>query len=280
MVHNYMRPVLGLAAVTILATTAAAQQTAGQASERFESAMRPTFKAASIKPNTSGDTVAGISSTADGLFVRNYTLQKLIRTAYGVQDDQITSAGPNWVNSQRYDVEAKMDRSVADQLQKLGSAERSLETLRMLQALLADRFRLTFHTETEQIPVYALVIAENGLKLQRAMAGDTYPNGIKGLGDRPVGAGATLGAPGKFVGQGVPIAKLVELLSDEYHLRRTVLDKTGLTDRYDFTLQWKPDDGNASLFTPIQEQLGLNLESETGSREILVVDHAEKPSEN
>lgn len=102
--------------------------------------------------------------------------------------------------------------------------QQGLETLRMLQALLADRFRLTFHAEIEPVQVYALVIAENGLKLQRALAGDTYPNGIKGPGDRPIGARATSGEPGKFVAQGVAIAKLVEVLSDEYHLRRTVLE--------------------------------------------------------
>jgi uncharacterized protein (TIGR03435 family) len=207
----------------------------------------------------------------------NVTLHGLIRRAYDVQDDQILG-GPDWLNSEGYDIDAKLEKSVFDELQKLGPDQRVLESKRTLQAFLADRFKLSLHSETKEVPVYAMVIARNGLKIQRAIPGDTYPNGLKRPDGVPIGAGNWLEA-GKFVGQGVPIAALVQFLSEHY-LHRTVLDKTGLTGKYDFTLQLTPDESQAAIFTAIQEQLGLKLESQKGPAELLVIDHAEKPLEN
>jgi uncharacterized protein (TIGR03435 family) len=246
-------------------------------SQAQNTASAPVFEVSSIKENNSGDPIVGILSTPDSFTATNYTLQRLIRLAYGVQDSQIFG-GPNWLNSEKYDIEAKMDSSVADELRKLSFDEHKVVVDGMLQALLAERFGLTLHHETVQVPVYALVIAENGLKLQRAIPGDTYPNGFKRSDDVPIGAG-DWSQPGKFVGQGVPIASLLQVLSEHY-LHRTVLDKTALTDKYDFTLQWAPVESQAAIFTAIQEQLGLKLESQKGPLEILVIDHAEKPSEN
>jgi uncharacterized protein (TIGR03435 family) len=170
----------------------------------------------------------------------------------------------------------------------------------MLQALLADRFKLSIHRETKELPVYALVAAKNGPKLQEAKADATYPNGIKGPDGVARGGMMRIGG-GEVTGQGLPIANLTRMLSQQ--LGRTVIDKTGLTGKYDFTLQWTPDEsqgpmfkgadgappgGNPappessgpSLFTAIQEQLGLKLESQKGPVEIIVIDHVEKPSQN
>ena len=291
MIKNYISPLLGLALVSISGTAATAQQkstdpaTVTSAMGRsfslggYESTIEPVFKVVSIKPNKSGDALVGIQSTTDGFTAKNYTLQKLIRVAYGIQGDQI-SGGPNWLNSLRYDVDAKMDGSVADELQKLSTIQHKAAMDGMLQALLADRFGLRLHKENEEVPVYALVIAENGLKLQRAIPGDTYPNGFKSDDGVPLGVGCW-SQPGQLVGQGVPIAPLVQDLSEHY-LHRTVLDKTGLTDNYDFALQWTPDEsqGESAIFKAVEEQLGLKLELQKGSREILVIDHAEKPLEN
>jgi uncharacterized protein (TIGR03435 family) len=286
---NYIGPLLGMVLVSLSGTTATAQQKNSEPATvisgmgrsfsvgGYASTIEPAFDVVSIKPNKSGDALVGIQSTTDGFTATNYTLQKLIRVAYGVQDDQI-SGGPNWLNSLRYDVDAKMDGSVAEELQKLSSNQHKVVVGGMLQALLADRFGLRLHKENEEIPVYALVIAENGLKLQRAIPGDTYPNGFKSDGGVPLGVGCW-SQPGKLVGQGVPITPPVQDLSERY-LHRTVLDKTGLIDNYDFTLQWTPDEGHGAIFKALEEQLGLKLESQKGSREILVIDHAEKPSEN
>lgn len=274
MIKNYIGPLFGLALVSIFGTMATAQQKTSE-----EAA--PLFDAVSIKPNTSVGTSTVLRSGANGFSATNYTLQKLIRVAYGVEDDQI-SGGPNWLNSLRYDVEARTDSSAVNELRKLSPNQRKAVVDSMLQALLTDRFRLILRHETREVPVLALVIADGGLKLQRAIPGDTYPEGIKGKDDRPAGAGTISEQPGRLVGQGIPISKLVEILSDEYHLSRTVLDKTGLTDNYDFTLQWTPGEsqGESAIFTAIQEQLGLKLEPQKGSREILVIDDAEKPLED
>jgi bla regulator protein blaR1 len=250
------------------------------------------YEVASIKPNKSGNPMVAIRATPDGLTIQKFTLHRLILFAYGIQDDQI-SGGPSWLNSEAYDIEAKMDKSVVDEMQKLSEVQRKLERQLMLQALLADRFQLSLRRETKELPVYALVIGKNGPKIQPSKPGDAYPNGLKGDGDRPLGAGALLlPEKGKLVGQGVPIESLAKTLSRDLRGRiadRMVVDKTGLTGNFDFTLQWtpeesegppSPDSSGPSIFTAIQEQLGLKLESQKAPVEILVIDHVEKPSEN
>jgi uncharacterized protein (TIGR03435 family) len=252
------------------------------------------FDVASIKANKSGSNMVRMMVGPDRLTAVGATLQMLIQNAYEIQDFQI-AGGPKWANSDRYDIEAKMDGSAVEKLQTLSMDQRALESRRMLQALLADRFRLAFHRETKDLPGYALVIAKNGPKVHDAKPGDTYPNGIKGP-DGHDGAGLMIirGNGGPLTGQGVPIANLVQVLSQQ--LGEIILDNTGLTGKYDFTLQWTPDErtgpgssrsddappdsSGPSIFTAIQEQLGLKLESRKVPVEVLVIDHVEPPSEN
>src|SRR5207237_6680970 len=135
--------------------------------------------------------------------VTNFTLQKLIQWAYGVQSDRI-SGGPAWLNSQGYDIDAKVGESIINELHELSPNQRFTEQNRMLQALLADRFKLPFHRDTKEVSAYALTIAKNGPKLQEAKPGDTYPNGFKDDHGSPVGAGIFPPMrPSKLVGQGV-----------------------------------------------------------------------------
>jgi len=148
-----------------------------------------------------------------------------------------------------------------------------------LRALLADRFQLTLHRETKELPVYSLVIANNGPKIQQAKPGDTYPNGMK-CGDRPCGAGALMEPEkNKLVGQGVPLAPLVRLLSQRLG-GRIVVDNTGLKGNYDLTLQWAADGSPAAILTGTQEQLGLKLEPTKVPTQVLVIDSIERPSDN
>jgi|SRR5208283_1551698 len=282
-----------------------AKQTLAQSQDQSQTAIAPMFKVASITPNKSDNGMFRMMFEPDGFSATSVTLRMLIRTAYGVEDNRISGA-PKWLNSERYDIEAKTDSSVADELGKLSEDKRNVERRRMLQALLTDRFKLALHRETKELAVYALVIAENGPKLREAKPGDTYPNGFKGP-DGGSGAGmfhmgTYSGGRGELIGQGLPMATLVQLLSER--LQSTVLDNTGLRGNYDFTLQWAADVSQApppaplnmsqqgtgsappldssvpSIFTAIQEQLGLKLESQKGPGEILVIVHAEKPSEN
>jgi len=256
------------------------------------------FESASIKPHKSSGAVemSRVSFTPYGFTATNVTLQTLIRDVYRVQESQI--AGPaDLLNSDRYDIEARMEKSVADELRKLDPYQSLPERQRMLQSLLADRFKLTIHRESKELPVYALAIAESGPKLQEAQHGDTYANGIKGPDGRPGGPGNIRIGRDTLTGQALSMADFVRALSDQ--LGRPVLDKTGLTGRYDLNLQWTPDDSQlpmfkatgtpsasqsaasgSSLFTTMQDQLGLKLESQDSPVEILVIDHVEKPSEN
>ena len=162
----------------------------------------------------------------------------------------------------------------------------------MLQTLLADRFQLKAHRETRDLPVYYLVVTKDGPKLKQATTGDTYPNGVKEA------TGANTGvmrlARGQLTAHAVPISNILSALTQV--TGRTVLDKTGLTGRYDVNLTWMPDepvptpgsDGTAqttsatsesapSIFTAIQEQLGLKLESGKGPVDCLIVDHVAPP---
>jgi uncharacterized protein (TIGR03435 family) len=269
------------------------------------------FEVASIKPDKSATTSNGltrvrVNPAPDGFTASGVNLVQLISYAYGsptsfsvlgafnrdqlyFQKDPITRA-PDWFRAERFDVDARMETSVADALQKLSPDDRYLARQQMLQSLLAERFKLTVHHETKELPVFALVIAKNGLKIRESKSGDA-PSSGGGRG----GAGSfeVKGRGGPIVAEGVPIATLVQFLSRQ-PLGRSVVDKTGLSGKYDFTLQWTPDDLQSttseggppldspwpSLFTALQEQLGLKLEPQKGPVQTLVVDHAEKPSGN
>jgi len=263
-----------------------ATQTQAQSQGQNPTAVAPAFEVASIKPNKSDHGVFRMMFAPDGFSATSVTLQMLIRTAYDVQEEQIPGA-PSWFGSEYYDIEAKMDRSVTDELSKLSEDQRNIERRRMLRALLSNRFQLTLHRETKELGVYSLVIAGNGSKLQEAKPGDTYPNGFKGpdggSGARMFRMGTYVGGAGELAGQGLPIASqvrpsLVGLLTQQ--LGRPVLDKTGLVGDYDFTLKWRPNGDEGSIFAAIQDQLGLKLESQEGPVEVLVIDHVERPSEN
>ena len=294
----------GLAAVAMPVVFGLLNTTQGRAQSQAASTVDSKFvyEVASIKPNKSGDNRIRLMVTPDSLSATGATPQMLIVSAYGIQDDHQISGAPDWLQSERYDIEAKMDSAIADELRKIDSDDqRRAARQHMLQALLADRFKLTIHRESKELPIYTLVIAKGGPKLPEAKPGDTYPNGFKGPEGRP-GTGMMRGRDGHVTGQGVPLANLVGMLSRQ--LGRTVIDKTGLAGKYDFTLQWTPDESQGpmfkgadggpqgsnsvappesagpSLFTAIQEQLGLKLESQKGPVEIIVIDHVEKPSEN
>ena len=228
----------------------------------------------------------------------------LVRVAYNVYGFQI-SGGPSWINSEIYSIDAKEPDSLAEEMQKLPIAQQEEIKRLLVQSLLADRFKLRLHRETRMLPVYALVIAKDGPKLHEAKPGDTYPNGMRGP-DGRAGAGAigeeSISKTARAIsGQGISIAPLVPYLSRE--VKRTVLDQTGLKGKYDIRLEWNPDlsaagmvpgpeDGKPgtasapppessmpSIFTALQEQLGLKLVSTKGPVEILVIDHIEMPSE-
>ena len=260
----------------------------------------PVYDVASIRPHKNTGDMMVLKYGPNGFTAINQSLRSLIREAYRVGDDQITQT-PSWLNSERYDIDAKADQSTIDELHKLPEDQRKDERQRMLQALLADRFKLSVHFETKPGPIYALVVAKKGPKLQEARPDNSYSYGIKGFDGQPLGPHRTRMGSGELTVQALPMATVAHLLS--MHIGRTVVDRTGLMGNYDFTLLWTPQQGETAvfggpeggqlhaenappessgptLFEALQEQLGLKLESQKGPAEVLIIDHAEKPSEN
>ena len=245
-------------------------------------ATAPKFEVASIKPHDPARACCTLANAGGGrLTVVGLTVKMLIGTAYRVRDFQVFG-GPAWMNSDRFDIEAKAE-AVTDM-----SAERSPL---LLQSLLRDRFELRLHTETRQLPIYELVRAKSGPKLH-AVPAPTKPEA--GAPDPPPQPGDAL-HPGAFrwsvgdiSGSAVAMDKFVGVLA--MLVGRPVIDKTGLTGFFDIKLQWTLDRGpqpspnddtsGPSLFTAIQEQLGLRFESAKGPVEAIVVDSLEKPSDN
>lgn len=227
---------------------------------------------------------------------KNVTLRMPIQRAYGVEDYQISS-GVKWLSSDAYNIEAKVDASVAERLRKVTREQRRIEQQPRLQHLLAERWKLELYHETKELPVYALVIAKGGFKMQEAKPGDSDANAIKSRGNvvRPGNMEFGWGLRGRVVS----IAYLARMLSRQ-HWGSPVVHTTGLKGTYDFTLKWTPDQEGSSvsketvtgqdvdesssvgpsLFVAIQAQLGLKLKSQRAPVDILVIDHVEKPSEN
>lgn len=230
----------------------------------------PSFEVASIKPDPYKGQQGriGIGTSGNRLTVEHQGLAALITFAYDIQDFQL-SGGPSWVYAGPMDPDAYQFTAKAE-----GDAIPTKDQFqRMLQALLADRFQLKVHRETKDLPAYALVIAKNGHKLKVATADPDVH---------------TLWNSGRVVehysGKKVPMTELTFVLRTQ--TGRPVVDKTGLTGSYDFDLQWAHEDAPAgdaaapSIFTAVQEQLGLKLESTKAPFETVIVDHAEKPTEN
>jgi uncharacterized protein (TIGR03435 family) len=249
----------------------------------------------------------GIKLLPDGFSMQGATAKKMILIAGGLADDSgyglhegskdvLISGLPNWAESMKFDVQAKMDEETAAAFKNLPVQQQKLQRLQMLRSLLADRFQLKFHSATRNIPVYALVIAKGGLKLKEADTNNLYAHGQQ-LNNSPLGRGSII-MTGVLIGQGITIAHLIDLLNyPDCELDRVVVDETGLTKEYDVTLRWAtfqpggsstvegarsavPDNTVLSIFTALQEQLGLKLKPTKAPIDIIVVDHIEKPSEN
>ena len=238
---------------------------------------KPEFEVASIRQNVSADEHARshiYSASTDGIYrTVNAPLKMLLESAFNIPEARIIGV-PSSIASVKFDIEAKSDATLSQQLGKLPSDQARAIKRQMLQALLADRFKLASHFENRDLPIYALVVAKNGPLIKPSQASGTTINGGNGL--------------IAVQGSDNTVALFAERLS--LVLGRVVVDKTGLAGRYDITLKWAPDDTSAtasgasngpSIFTAIQEQLGLKLESTSVFPcRSLVIDHLEMPSEN
>jgi uncharacterized protein (TIGR03435 family) len=236
------------------------------------------FEVASIRPGNPEINRVGMQFTPGGMQASNVTLKFLIMMAYDVQPQQV-SGGPGWMDSDRFNVNAKGPEGEAGLSPE---AHRQL-TRQRLQALLAERFALVVRKESKEMTGYALVVAKGGPKMTESPSPES--RGIRQN-------------RGELNGQGISMDLLARQVGIQ--LGRRVVDKTGLTGRYDFTLKWSPQPGEGgllgrpgaavpgeaaessgpSLFTALQEQLGLRLESQKVAGDLIVVERADKPSEN
>lgn len=235
----------------------------------------PVFEVATIKPSDPNQRRLFSIGTTQVSAVGT-TVSDLIVFAYSVHVRQIGGA-PAWVESDKFDITGKPE----------GDGRPNPNQFRtMLQKLLADRFRLAFHRDKQQLTVYALMVGKNGPKLTKSEANSPIPQLVPR-------------APGDWPVRNATMEEVASVM--QAHLDRPVVDQTGLKGRFDFQLQWTPDettrfttasgpDGppkppegaetQPDLFTAIQQQLGLKLESTRAQTDVLVIDHIEKPSEN
>lgn len=296
-----MRSLLVCTAAALSVATALAQPPAA-----------PSFDVVSVKRNAS-PSGAMMRAMPGNLTAVGATVRQLIRQAYQLQDFQIVG-GPDWMNSDRFDVEARFDASTP-----VPGFEGPARMQAMLRTLLADRFNLVARRETRALPVYALVLARSDGRLGPQLTPSAVDCAALGRrGGPPPEAGRGRGAPpppgtpfslgprpqcggrsgfGQLIAGGAPMAQFVTQLSQM--TGRVVIDRTGLTGGYDIDLKWTPtpdqlpagppppgvelppiDPNGPSLFTALEEQLGLKLESERGPVEVLVIDRLEPPTEN
>jgi len=230
-----------------------------------QAAASPQFEVASVKPGSAdSSTSSGINTGHGKLDAHNVTLKRCIVGAYSVGPQQI-SGGPEWLDVDRFEILAKADQPIDD----------DAALMVMLQHLLAERFKLVLHTETRTVSAFVLEVAKNGPKLEKAVAGESSTNTSTGR------TGVTLDA------RNTDMDLFARVLARNADL--PVLNRTELAGIFNFKLHWtpastRPADAAAmegpSLFTAIQEQLGLRLRAQKAPVEVLVIDHVEKPSGN
>jgi len=253
-------------------------------------AQAPAFEVATVKPNKSGTTQANIGMLPNGISFVNLPLRAIIQFAYGINQPSKLVGVPDWAVTERYDISARAAGPV-------NTDERRL----MLQALLADRLKLVARLEKREVSILALMLARNDGKLGKNLVESTgcVPPGsaaakdAASAGTQTTVCGPKTGGAGRLVLIGTPIQQFTSLLAVMLG-GRTIVDKTGLTGRYDIDLTFTPeqplpvglnlppaDPNGPSIYTAVREQLGLKLESQRDQEEVLVIDHVERqPSEN
>lgn len=247
-------------------------------------AQGPSFDAVSVKVNRSGERNGRFTGNVGGITVTNNTLTDIVRNVWNVNRLQIVG-GPSWINDDRFDIVAKPPANSTRE-----------EITAMLKTMLAERFNLVVHMEMRPMPVYALVLARPDGKLgptirpSLAKCEPVLPGpGVTRPPPPPPLDGVTLPACGTNTGPGILRAAGIELSAFTRNMAggagRLIIDKTGLTGTFDMVLKFNPDPNDTtsdqpSLFTAMQEQLGLKLDAQTAPAEVLVIDRVEKPTEN
>ena len=237
----------------------------------------PAFEVASIKPSTPGDRGGKFVIMQGGhqFVVRNYRVKDLVAFAYNIPP-RLVSGGPAWAETDSYNILAATPREAHPNLD---------EQMAMMRTLLANRFRLAFHTEPKDMAVYLLTVAKGGVKFNESAKSDEQPPLVN-----TIYPAEKAFLPARNASMGQFASMLQRGVVD-----RPVVDKTDLTGKYDFDLEWTYDDtqfggnlppitsqnsGKPDLFAALQQQLGLRLESSKAAIDTIVIDGVQRPSEN
>ena len=266
----------------VMGATLSAQQPASDVA-------KASFEVASVKPNKSGDRGSRIGMSPNGRFTAtNVTLKQMVTTAYNLRNFQVIG-GPSWFDTDHFDIVATVGHEIMPT-----AAGPPAELIAMVRNLLADRFRLVAHTETKDMPIFTLVLARSDGKLGPQLIASTFDcEAAMRAGTPPPSGPATAASQGlpigpcsRRVGGGMLAVRTATMDALARTLAgivdRLVVDKTGLAGSFDGDLTWTPDPNvdtsGPSIFTALQEQLGLKLESARGPMEVLVIDRAELPT--
>jgi uncharacterized protein (TIGR03435 family) len=244
----------------------------------------PAFEAASVKPNKSGSLQVNFTPQPGGrLTATNVSLMDLIRMAYGTAGPfplNRVVGGASWLASDRFDIVAKAEGDSSTEQMQL-----------MMRSLIAERFKVAVHHETRERPIYSLVLARKDGRIGPGLR----HSDLDCSGPSPLSRACELSnLPGKLIAASIPMETLARMLVQRVDDHREVRDHTGLAGNFDVTIEWTPsqmpqrvpdglvlppiDPNGPSLFTAIQEQLGLKLEPEKDQSDVLVIDHAEQPT--
>ena len=279
---------IALACPMLLAQTTPAPAASSSPAASATTSSAPSFDVATIKPHQGIFQMMGLEYQPDG-FAGTVKLSMLVQYAYGLRSEDQVSGAPDWAKTDWFDIQAKMSETDIAEMQKLSPDELQTRRELMLLALLVERFKSKTHSSTKQSPIYELVVAKGGSKLKDAA---TDPNTVMGKDGKPLGFLRFL--KDTSVAHAYTMSALAGFLSQPLAgVGRPVLDKTGLTGNYNFTLSWSPQQNalpeTASsppspeeagpIFSALGE-VGLKLQPATGPIDIIVIDHVEHPTAN
>ena len=231
----------------------------------------PKFEVATIKPHPAGDGNIEMGGPPGRYEAKNVSVKLLVEDAFNLPSDQVTG-GPSWIESQRFDVSAKIPDAQWDQVKNEGYAHQHDAMRPMLQSLLKERFQLSVAHQPKELTVYALTVARGGSKLHPAGSPPSPP------------APDNVGFMMAITQKNAPLTELANFLAG--HFGRTVLDRTGLTGKFDITFYVgipaddTPDEADSAIFRALEDQLGLKLVSRKAVVDTIVIEHLEQPSAN
>ncbi len=280
--------------LAIVAQCALGQVSAPAPQSQGAAVALPAFEVASIRPSKADNDLRNFMISPTRFRVENGTVTALIRFAYDIKSDDQLPKEPRWIGSDKFDIDAKIADSQNDAMKRLAPEQKSDQYRLMVRSLLADRFKLEVRRQMKELPVLALVAAKNGPK--PALAEVSPESRMQRF---PTLSG---GSRGELRVGAASMALFTGWLSGMDDIGgRLVIDETGLSGSYDFTLRFTPDETRnaissgagavqgaasaqespgVSILTALQEQLGLKLEPTRAKVEALVIDHIERPSEN